>query len=209
MEHLSPLSPDHGQHETRPPIHRQIWLWGVSIALACLVGLVLGRWSGARSMPLVVPSATSPETTFARDMAAHHEQAVAMSLAIWPRTQDPTLKIIAQDILLTQQAQIGQMKGWLAAWGVPISGPAAPMAGHRAMMGMASQADINALSTAPIVEAEAAFLTLMIAHHRGGIQMARDIQEQTRRPEVLRLANAIMTSQASEIRALEELLAHR
>ena len=76
-----------------------------------------------------VPGETGPDVRFARDMSAHHIQAVEMSVTLLKRARDPAVRLLAQDIALTQQAQIGQMSGWLMAWGRPLAGREAPMAG--------------------------------------------------------------------------------
>lgn len=116
---------------------------------------------------------------------------------------------MALDTILTQQAQIGQMQGWLAGWNQPLSGEQVPMGRHRAMMGMASQQDINRLRSFPVQEAETTFLKLMIRHHQGGVIMAQQALNQTQRPEVQRLATAIVNSQQSEIQAMQALLARQ
>ena len=85
------------------------------------------------------PAEGSPEVTFARDMAAHHTQAVELAMILRDRSTDEELRRFALDILLTQQAQIGQMEGWLAVWGQPLSGPQPPMSGMGEMMGMATR----------------------------------------------------------------------
>ena len=175
-------------------------------AAALLIGagiglgwLLLGR----------APGEGGPEVRFARDMAAHHGQAVEMALIIGQRTGDAELRQFTTDLLLTQQAQIGQMQGWLAVWRQPLGGVEPPMAGHGAMMGMANQAEVNALRDLPIAEAETQFLQLMIRHHVGGIVMARDTLAVTRRAEVTRLAQAIIDGQQSEVDYMSELLAQR
>lgn len=152
------------------------------------------------------PAEGSPEATFARDMAAHHAQAVEMALIIRDRSADEELRRFALDIVLTQQTQIGQMQGWLAAWGLPISGPQPPMNGHGEMMGLATQSQVNELRTLPEPEAKAAFLQLMIAHHQGGIAMAQAALSQTNRPEIVRLARAIVAGQQSELAYMQSLL---
>jgi uncharacterized protein (DUF305 family) len=155
------------------------------------------------------PGEGGPEVRFARDMAAHHDQAVEMALAISQRTADADLRQLTTDMLLTQQAQIGQMQGWLAVWGRPLAGAEPPMAGMGEMMGMANQAQVNALREQPLAEAEVQFLQLMIRHHQGGIFMARDALADTRQPQVTRLAQAIIDGQQSEVDYMTELLAQR
>lgn len=74
---------------------------------------------------------------------------------------------------------------------------------------MATAAQIQALGRARGPEAERQFLTLMIAHHRGGVTMAQAALDLSERPEVQTLALAIHTSQKSEIVQLEALLSRR
>jgi uncharacterized protein (DUF305 family) len=155
------------------------------------------------------PPEGSADVMFARAMMAHHAQAVEMSLNLRDRSSNPELRTLALDIILTQQNQIGQMQGWLAAWDVPITGKEPPMQGMASMMGMATQPQVNALRTLPISEAEKSFLELMIRHHQGGIAMANDALQRAQRPEVLRLANAIVKGQQSEIEYMQELLSRR
>ncbi|PTA66791.1 DUF305 domain-containing protein [Deinococcus arcticus] len=143
-------------------------------------------------------------------MAAHHAQAVNMSVTLVKRAADPEIRLLAQDILLTQQAQIGQMQGWLMAWGRPLAGREAPMSGmDRAAMGMASATDEAALETLTVAAAETRFLLLMRRHHQGGVAMATSALNVARRPEVRRFAQRVVTAQRSEIQGLEALLRAR
>ena len=152
------------------------------------------------------PGEGSAEVGFVRDMIAHHEQAVAMALLIRDRTADENLRAFATDIVLTQQSQIGRMSGWLEQWGVPFAGDEAPMGGMGVMMGMASQAEVNALGTLPVDEAEVRFLQLMTTHHEGALFMAEDVLAAGPRPEVERLARSILRGQEGEIGLMRELL---
>jgi len=177
--------------------------------LPALLGAVLAAAALALLVSNRAPAEGSAEVRFARDMAAHHDQAVEMAILMRDRTADPDLRIFALDIMLTQQGQIGQMQGWLAAWGRSQAGREPPMAGHGEHMGMATAAQVAELGTLPIAEAEVAFLRLMIRHHEGGIAMARDALEETRRSEVVRLASSIASGQESEIAFMRELLGRR
>ncbi len=155
------------------------------------------------------PGDSSPEAGFARDMMAHHEQAVQMALLMTERTDDEELRAMSLDIVLTQQAQIGQFQGWLSSWGLPVAGTAPAMAwmghaGMERMPGMATPEQVNTLGSAK--GAEELFLRLMIAHHQGGVDMAKAILGRTNRPEVRRLAEAIVSSQTAEIEAMKAIL---
>jgi len=80
------------------------------------------------AMTMTLPGDASVEAGFARDMSVHHAQAVAMAEAIRDRTTDPELKLLATDIALGQQGQIGRMSGWLDEWGLNQTSTAPPMA---------------------------------------------------------------------------------
>lgn len=182
------------------------WLWPSATGLFALAALALGvAWWLSWSQRL--PAEGDPAVTFSRDMAAHHRQAVQMAVLIRDCTQDAELRQFLIDVILTQQAQIGYFEGWLATWGPPLAGPEPPMTPE--MMGMASQADVNALSTLPLPEAEVKFLQLMIKHHRGGVTMAEALLAESDRPEVLRLAESIINAQTSEIDYMTALLQQR
>ena len=178
-------------------------LWRIGILLIVVIGCVVWLWMTR------TPSDGSTEVTFARDMTAHHAQAVDMALIVHERSNDPELRQFALDITLTQQAQIGQMQGWLAVWGASLTGAQPPMRGQGETMGMASQAQVNTLHTLPPREMEIAFLQLMIRHHQGGVMMAQDALGHTSRPEVMRLATAIVQGQESEIAYMRTLLQQR
>lgn len=153
------------------------------------------------------PSEGSPDVTFARDMSAHHAQAVDLSVTMFKRAADPAVKLLAQDILLTQQAQIGQMGGWLMAWGRPLAGREAPMAGmDPAHMGLASAEDMRDVETLPVRTAQTRYLVLMRRHHQGGVTMANSALERVKRPEVRAFAERVVAAQTSEIQAIDALL---
>ena len=181
------------------------------IAIAVVVGVVTGAIA-ALAWPQV-PGDDSPEVGFARDMSVHHQQAVEMAELIRPRTEDDELRLLATDIALTQQAQIGRISGWLDIWGVRPTGGQPPMAwmgmGGMPMMGMASQEDVNALSTLPLAEAEESFLRLMIRHHLGGVAMAEAVLERSEQPAVRTLAEAIVVGQTAEIETMQQMLEAR
>jgi uncharacterized protein (DUF305 family) len=181
------------------------WLGPALVFLLLLLAGLLAVWLWQQRLP----GEGSAEVTFARDMSAHHLQAVEMAFIIRERSQDEELRRLALDIFTSQQLQVGQMQGWLAAWGQPLSGPEPMMAGHGEMMGMATPEQLNQLKTLPVAEAETTFLQLMIRHHQGGVMMAQEALQQTDRPEVVRLATAIIEAQEGEIDYMQELLQQR
>ena len=182
-------------------------LAGVFLAGAALAGFYL-------SLSYRPPADDSAEAGFARDMAVHHAQAVQMAEIIQRRTESDEIRLLATDIALTQQGQIGQMQGWLAAWRLPQTGDEAAMAwmGHPTegrMPGMATPEEISTLETLPPDEADEQFLRLLIPHHEAAIPMAEAVLAETDRPEVEQLASAISSSQQNEIQVMRDLLESR
>jgi uncharacterized protein (DUF305 family) len=184
---------------------------------AALASLLSGSASpddGSAGARLEAPADDSAEAGFVRDMMVHHAQAVQMAEIVRDKTESEEIQTMAGDIALTQQAQIGQMQGWLAVWGLPATGsePAMSWMGHPTegrMPGMASPEELNELQQASPEEADILFLQLMIPHHEAAIPMAEAVLEETDRPEVERLAGAIAASQQGEIEMMKGLLNQR
>ena len=183
------------------------WLLVLVFGSLAVTGLALYLTSRA-------PGDDSAEAGFARDMMVHHAQAVEMAGILRDKSISPEMETLATDIALTQQAQIGQMQGWLAVWKLPMTGtePAMAWMDHPTdggMPGMATPEEIAALRAAPSEEAEERFLRLMIPHHQAAVPMAEAVLEETDRPEVRQLAGAIVASQKAEIELMQDLLEKR
>lgn len=175
----------------------------LALAAAALLAAALALTSRSGT-----PAESSPEVRFVREMTQHHAQAVDMATRLRDRTGDRTLRSLTLDILLSQQEQIGQMRGWLTLWGLPWGGEGMS-AEHARMMGMATPEELNQLDTLPVPEAEAHFLKLMIRHHQGALSMVEPALGDGIRPEVRTLARQIQATQGGEIRLMEDLLRQR
>ena len=157
------------------------------------------------------PGEGSAEAGFARDMAEHHAQAVQMAEISLRRTENEQIRVLATDILHTQQNQIGQMHGWLAAWGLPLTGsePAMAWMGHPTdglMPGMATPEEISTLETLPPEAADARLLRLMIPDQDAASRMAEAVLGETERGEVEQLAGAIAASEEVDIQTMQSML---
>lgn len=169
------------------------------------------------------PSDSSAEAGFARDMGAHHAQAVEMAFLVYDRTQATDLRNLAFDIINTQSNQRGRFSGWLEQWGLSEVGDRPSMAwmsghGHggapaqgapAAMPGLASREEMAKLRSLDGGAAETLFLQLMIRHHEGGVQMAEALIKLSSREEVVRLAKKIVSGQSGEIKLMTDLLRQR
>jgi len=176
-----------------------------------------------------MPVSTSAEAGFTRDMQVHHDQGVQLGFLVRERSVDEAVRLLGYDIITTQGQQSGQMFGWLSAWGLSQSAPEASMtwmtrpgmtdSAHEhtsgthvpgdPMPGLATDAEIASLTAASGVEADRIFLTLMIAHHEGAIDMAEAVLDRTNNSIVRSFATAVIASQQSEIDLMTEMLAAR
>ena len=206
---------------------RLIVVAALLVLVAVVVGVIIGRVTATGAVP--VPSESSAEAGFARDMQVHHGQAVEMALLVRDRSDDPEIRLLALDIATAQAQQQGQMFAWLAVWGLPQTSGEPEMdwlsrpvidgsAGHEGhgghtpgepMPGVASFEQMQELQNASGVEAERLFLELMIAHHQGGVEMAEAVLARSTQPQVTTLANGMVMLQSKELDYMAELLADR
>ncbi|CAN5200763.1 DUF305 domain-containing protein [soil metagenome] len=196
--------------------------------LLVAASLVIGRLSAPGDDS---PLDRSVEAGFARDMQVHHNQAVEMAMIVRDLTDDPDVRLLAYDIATSQSQQAGQMFGWLNEWGLSQAASEPSMTwmtrpaldgggGHEdmggsahtpgtTMPGLATAEQIASLKAAPGVEAEKIFLTLMIAHHQGGVEMAEAVLARSNNRVVVDLATSIVQAQTSEIGLMQDMLAAR
>jgi len=178
----------------------------LAAAFVAAFGLAVWLWLAGRP-----PGEGSAEASFARDMVIHHAQAVEMAEIVRDRTEKDDIRLLASDISLTQQAQIGIMQGWLGVWGLPTTGtkPAMVWMGHPMeglMPGMATPDEISRLSQLPPDKADVLFLRLMITHHEAAIPMAQAILKRTAESEVRQLAKSIENSQKVEMENMKAMV---
>jgi hypothetical protein len=127
-----------------------------------------------------------------------------MAEIIRDKTKSDSMRLLASDISLTQQGQIGIMQGWLQVWGLRVTGlkPAMTWMGHPSdgsVPGMATPDELDRLFRLPPERADVLFLRLMISHHEAAIPMAQAVLKRTDEPEVRQLATSIIGSQRAEI----------
>jgi uncharacterized protein (DUF305 family) len=107
------------------------------------------------------------------------------------------------------------MTAWLKAWGKDESdSPGHQMDGMDGddmmddgdMPGMMSTADLATLGRSTGAAFDQMFLTMMISHHEGAIEMAKTEQQDGKNPDAIGLAEQIETAQTAEITLMKSLL---
>lgn len=139
---------------------------------------------------------------FAQGMIPHHQQAIRMS-AMADQVAGPEVKALAKRIAAAQGPEIAQMKGWLAAWDLPIE---AEHGMQHDMPGMMSGRDMDRLGAATGEAFDRYWLRMMIEHHEGAIEMAEIELEEGTYPAALELARSIVKSQTAEIAEMRGML---
>lgn len=192
----------------------------MAAAFAAAVTLALSLTACSGDDPVDDPSAVrtadngdvinGADVVFARDMIPHHAQAVEMVALTEGRTLDPEVQQLADAIRDAQAPELETMTGWLTSWGEEVPDTSSMDMGDMDMSemnGMMTAEDMNALAAAPDAEFQDLWLSMMIEHHTGAVEMARTEQTDGEFPEAVALAEEIEFSQSQEITTMEDLLA--
>jgi uncharacterized protein (DUF305 family) len=176
-------------------------LLGLALALALTFVLAAcGSDDDHGSMPHDGPgtpgAGADPDLVFIDAMIVHHQSAIDMAELALEHGEREEIRRLADDIVAAQQHEIDQMREWREEWfpGAPESDLSEMQ--HMAGMHM-TEADMQALREAESFDR--AFIEMMIPHHEAAIEMARNLKETTERPELLDLADEIITAQEAEI----------
>jgi uncharacterized protein (DUF305 family) len=189
--------------------------FGYTALALLLAGIVLGAAVGLVIPHFRTPGDDSVEAGFFRDMSTHHAQAVEMAMVAHAGSATPSIVTLAADIATTQQAQIGYMQAWLRDWDLSPTSDRTPMAWmpdsagsvvDGLMPGMATPEQLTALRKATGKDLDVQFLTLMRAHHLGGIHMAQEAERLSDDKDVDWLAESMVAAQQGEIQLIDDLL---
>ncbi|WP_019146643.1 DUF305 domain-containing protein [Aeromicrobium massiliense] len=155
------------------------------------------------------------DVTFAQQMIPHHRQATEMAKMAEGRTQNQDVLDLAKKIQQAQGPEIETMSGWLESWGedVPQDSDMGGMdhseMGHSSgddMAGMMTDEDMSALEQASGAEFDEMFLTMMIEHHKGAVDMAATEESDGKYPAAVEMAKTIQSDQEAEIEQMTQLL---
>jgi uncharacterized protein (DUF305 family) len=162
---------------------------------------------------LAQASYTASDVAFMQHMIVHHQQAVEMAVLVKDRTNTADLLSIAGRIESSQADEIAFMKAWLSERGEPVEDPMMKGHGehmHHMMKGMASPDQMKALAGGKSVDFDRQFLTLMIAHHEGAVDMVEKLLDEdgtAADPVLYQFVGDIDSEQTTEIKRMDKLLA--
>lgn len=132
------------------------------------------------------------EVAFMSMMIAHHQGAIAMADWVLERGNDSEVLAAARAVKAAQAPEIEQMTTWLREWYDADIDSASAATMDADMSGM-----MTAMAEGP--DPDAAFLTEMIAHHQGAIDMAQLALERATHAELRDLARDVIVTQAGEV----------
>ena len=160
---------------------------------------------------------TNTDVYFMSGMIHHHAQAILM--AGWAATHGAgeSVRILAARIINAQKDEIALMQQWLRDRGKPVpEAQPTPMkmmmngVEHEMLMpGMLNGAQLQQLDQATGTGFERLFLTFMIQHHKGAIEMVQDLfdaQGAGADETVFKFASAVDVDQSTEIARMEKML---
>ena len=171
------------------------------------------------------PPYTQADVQFMQHMIHHHAQALAMAALVPTRASRSDLRVLAERIDVSQRDEIAMMQQWLrdreehvpdpdsmAAAHAQHAGHQMPMAGaDTAMMpGMLTPTQMRQLEQARGSEFDRLFLTFMIQHHEGAVEMVKRLFATPgagQDNDVFRIASDINVDQITEIERMRSLLA--
>jgi uncharacterized protein (DUF305 family) len=140
---------------------------------------------------------SADDQMFAAMMVPHHEQAIEMSDMALRNSTNPKVLKLAAEIKAAQQPEIDQMNTWITA-------AMGSHAGH-SMGGMLTESELTQLRETTGEGFDRLFLTGMIKHHQGAIEMAAMIVNSAN-ATAAKLGKDIVGSQQVEILIMQDLL---
>ena len=161
---------------------------------------------------------TEADVDFMTGMIAHHAQALVMSELAPENGASSEIGVLAARIINAQKDEIATMQQWLKDRGQPvpeihIDGTHLMVHGvgdhHMHMPGMLTPAQIQELAESKGAEYDRLFLTYMIQHHKGAVDMVHDLfatDGAAQDEAAFKLASDIQVDQITEINRMELML---
>lgn len=170
---------------------------------------------------------TAADVAFMQHMIVHHAQAVEMVGLLETRGSNARVKLLGRRIALSQEAEMGLMRGWLSERGQPLEMQGMDHGGHGGMdhsahaghamsaddtpvmAGMLTPRQMRALAAASGPEFDRLFLTGMIQHHQGALDMVDALMETPDAAEDTLMSDftaSVVADQQAEILRMQSLL---
>ena len=167
-----------------------------------------GQSDNAAAAPAASQAATGTQASFndadvafVQMMIPDHQMTAEMAEMAEKKADSKDLKTLAAQMRKEQPAAVATLQGWLKAWGKPTSSDMAGMD----MPGAMSDKDMDMLDSMSGMEFDMMFAEMMIKHHEGSMQMARDEQANGASTEVKAMAADMLEQQQAEVQQLRKI----
>jgi uncharacterized protein (DUF305 family) len=184
--------------------------------------------SSASAQITLPPGARLPSTKddaeFMQGMIGHHAQALVMAKQAETHGASSSVKTLANRIIVGQRSEIKLMQEWLRVRAYPVpdstgkmpedpahAGHAMPGAdpAHKLHPGMLTPEQMEILSAARGAVWDRLFLTFMIQHHQGAVQMVAKLFASPaggQDDDIFKFASGVDADQTTEIERMKEML---
>jgi uncharacterized protein (DUF305 family) len=146
---------------------------------------------------------TQTDADFVTMMIPHHAQALEMTRLAREHGVHPEVVSLAKRIESAQGPEIVAMSGWLNTRGLRVPRASDP---PHTMAGMLTPAQMNELGEARGEEFDRLFLTGMIQHHQGALDMAEPMASKGSDALAIEMATDVEATQSVEIDIMGKLL---
>ena len=153
------------------------------------------------------PGYTVADVEFMQMMIGHHAQAITMAAMAGTHGAGPEVTSLARRVDISQRDEIAFMEGWLAARGQEV--PGADQLHGMVMPGLVTPEQLARLDAARGAEFDRLFLTFMIEHHLGALQMVDNLFASpgaAQDSELFPFATDVGADQLDEIGIMERIL---
>ena len=160
---------------------------------------------------------TVADVHFMSGMIGHHAQAIVM--ANWAPTHgaSPSVRTLCERIINAQTDEIATMQQWLRDRQLPV--PEASATGMKMVMdgvehvmlmpGMLTEEQMKQLDAARGKDFDKLFLTFMMQHHRGAVEMVKELFDSYGAAQddlVFKFASDVQVDQTTEIARMQRML---
>jgi len=160
---------------------------------------------------------TAADVHFMSGMIGHHAQAIVM--ANWAPTHgaSPSVRTLCERIINAQTDEIATMQQWLRDRQLPV--PDASATGMKMVMdgvehvmlmpGMLTEEQMKQLDAARGKDFDKLFLTFMMQHHRGAVEMVKELFDSYGAAQddlVFKFASDVQVDQTTEIARMQRML---
>jgi uncharacterized protein (DUF305 family) len=160
---------------------------------------------------------TAADVHFMSGMVGHHAQAIVMGGWAPTHGAGPSVRTLCERIINAQTDEIATMQQWLRDRQLPV--PEASAAGMKMVMdgvehtmlmpGMLTEEQMKQLDAARGRDFDKLFLTFMIQHHRGAVQMVKELFDSYGAAQddlVFKFASDVQVDQTTEIARMQRML---